>query len=173
MKMNLFFWQLVGFIFTGIGGVLLHFAYDWSGESPVIAAFSGVNESTFEHMKLLFFPMFIFAIIESRFVKKSNFWCVKLRGLTLGISLIPIIFYTLRGVFGTTPDWINVTIYFISAAVAFIYEYRLFKKEKGGFLSVRAAFIILLIIAVLFAVFTWFPPELPLFRDPLTLLYGI
>ena len=56
MKRRLWRWQLAGFIFTAVLGVLLHFLYDWTNESLVVALFSAVNESTFEHMKLLFFP---------------------------------------------------------------------------------------------------------------------
>ena len=52
-------WQKIGFFFTVVFGVLLHFLYEWSYNSVWIAPFSGVNESTWEHMKLLFFPMFI------------------------------------------------------------------------------------------------------------------
>ena len=37
-----------------ISGVLLHFAYEWSGNNPLVGAFSAVNESTWEHLKLIF-----------------------------------------------------------------------------------------------------------------------
>ena len=63
MKNSFFKWQLIGFVTTVICGVLLHFLYEWSGESIWVAPISAVNESTWEHMKLLFIPMFIFAII--------------------------------------------------------------------------------------------------------------
>ena len=62
-KINL--WQLSGFAVTAIVGTLLHFLYEWLGEAWWIAPFSGVNESTWEHMKLLFWPMAIFALVQS------------------------------------------------------------------------------------------------------------
>ena len=65
MKNKVFFWQLIGFLFTSVAGILLHFAYDWSNESPFIASSAAVNESIWEHMKLLFFPMFLYAAIEN------------------------------------------------------------------------------------------------------------
>ena len=49
-------WELAGLFFAIATGNLLHFVYDWSGESLVAAVISGVNESTWEHMKLLFLP---------------------------------------------------------------------------------------------------------------------
>ena len=69
MKQDLFLWQFSGFSLSSLGGTLLHFLYDWTNESILIAPFSGVNESTWEHMKLLFFPLFLFALIQSRFFK--------------------------------------------------------------------------------------------------------
>ena len=57
-------WEIAGFLLTGIAGPLLHFAYVWSEESRDAAAFSSVNESTWEHMKLLFVPVFLFTLVE-------------------------------------------------------------------------------------------------------------
>lgn len=71
MKKSLKFWQIGGFVFTAIAGVLLHFLYDWTNQSIIVASFSAVNESIWEHMKLLFFPMFVFALIEYKFIGKN------------------------------------------------------------------------------------------------------
>lgn len=167
-------WQIAGFITTSLLGTLLHFLYDWLNESVLVAPFSGVNESTWEHMKLLFWPMFIFAIVQSFFFKDIKcFWCIKLRGILLGISLIPIIFYTLNGIMGKTPDWLNISIFFISAAVVYIYEARQFILEKNYCRSRKWALIALCVLALLFILFTFRTPTINLFRDPLTGSYGI
>ena len=74
MKKTVWLWQLFGFAFTALGGTLLHFLYDFTG-ALWAAPFSGVNESTWEHMKLLYWPMFIYAIVQSFFFKDyENFW---------------------------------------------------------------------------------------------------
>lgn len=112
MKRSIGFWQLIGFAVTSLGGTLLHFLYEWLDEAVWIAPFSGVNESTWEHMKLLFWPMFIYAIVQSFFFRdRENFWCIKLRGILLGLVLIPVIFYTYNGVIGKSPDWFNIAIF--------------------------------------------------------------
>ena len=152
----------------------MHFLYDWLGESVFVAPFSSVNESTWEHMKLLFWPMFIFAVVQSFFFKdRKDFWCVKLRGTLLGLILIPVLFYTYNGVIGKSPDWINIAIFFISAAVAYIYETRLFNSGKLSSQNSKRSFIWLCVIAVLFVVFTFRTPELGIFKDPLTGELGI
>lgn len=174
MIVSLSLWALLGFGVSSLLGTLLHFLYDWTG-SDVAALFSAVNESTWEHMKLLFFPMLLFAVVQYFFVGKDrdDYWCVKAKSILLGIGLIPVIFYTLRGVFGTTPDFVNISIFFISAAIAYIYEPRLFKKENGSCRFGKLSLALLCVIAALFFVFTFYPLQIPLFRDPLSGEYGI
>jgi hypothetical protein len=174
MKDSIGIWQLWGFAVTAAGGTLLHFLYDWLGEAIWIAPFSGVNESTWEHMKLMFWPMLLFAVVQSRFFgHRGDFWRVKLRGILLGIGLIPIIFYTYNGVIGRSPDWINIAIFFLSAALAYLYETRQFNKESASCKRPRLALSLLLLLAVLFVLFTFKTPEIGIFEDPLTGEYGI
>jgi hypothetical protein len=125
-------------------------------------------------MKLLFWPMLFFAVVQSFFFReRGDFWCVKLRGILLGLVLIPVLFYTYNGVIGRSPDWLNIAIFFIAAAIAYIFETRLYNSEKLCCSSPRIAIALLCVIAVLFVVFTFATPEIGLFRDPLTGTYGI
>ena len=174
MKQSVWLWQLVGFSVTSFFGTLLHFLYEWLGEPLWIAPFSGVNESTWEHMKLLFWPMLIFTIVQSFFFKdRDDFLCVKLRGILLGLLLIPVLFYTYNGVIGHSPDWINIAIFFVSAAIAYIYETELLNSEKLICKSPKRSAVILFLIALIFVIFTFVTPELEIFKDPLTGSYGI
>lgn len=169
MKQNIALWQFSGFALSSLFGTILHFLYDWTNENPIVALFSGVNESTWEHIKLLFFPLFVFAFIQSRFFKEfKNFWCVKLFGILAGCVAIPVLFYTYNGIFGKSPDWLNITIFFVSAAMAFYTEYRMFKEKRPCLLSPAASIGILCFIALLFFLFTFFPPDIPFFDDPVT-----
>ena len=174
MKQKIGLWQLMGFAVTSLGGTLLHFLYDWTGGAAFVAPFSGVNESTWEHMKLLFLPTFIFSVVQSFFFKDRNdFWCVKLRGILLGLALIPILFYTYNGAVGKSPDWLNIAIFFISAAVTFLYEIRLFNESKVTCKSQKLSIVFLALIAFSFIIFTFITPEIGIFKDPLTGRYGI
>ena len=174
MKRNLWLWQFSGFALSSLGGTILHFLYDWTNKSVLIAPFSGVNESTWEHMKLLYFPMLFFALAQSRYFKAyGNYWCIKLVGILTGLALIPVLFYTYNGAFGKSPDWLNITFFFISAAVSFLVEAILFYKNNLRCKRPRFAFLIICLIGVLFVVFTFATPQIPLFKDPLTGTYGI
>ena len=174
MKRSIGLWQFFGFAATSFGGTVLHFLYEWTGGSLWAAPFSGVNESTWEHMKLLFWPAFIFAVAQSfLFRERKDFWCIKLRGILLGLTLIPVIFYVYNGVIGKSPDWLNIAIFFISAAIAYAYEARLFKGESVRYRSPKLAFVLLCVLALLFILFTFLTPEIEIFRDPVAKKFGI
>ena len=174
MNRSLRLGQLFGFGVTALGGTILHFLYDWLGKALWIAPFSGVNESTWEHMKLLFWPMLLYAVVQSFFFRdRKDFWCVKLRGILVGLTLIPVLFYTYNGVVGPSPDWLNITIFFVSAAAVYLYETRLFERGTVACKRPKVAVAALWGIALLFVVFTFLTPEIGVFRDPLTGMYGI
>ena len=174
MKKSVSLWQLMGFATTSLGGTFLHFLYDLSGKSIFIAPFSSVNESTWEHMKLLYFPMLIFAIFESFFFRDvKEFWCVKLLGTLVGLASIPVLFYTYNGVVGKSPDWLNIAIFFVSALLAYYFEYKLFKSGKIKCSHKKLCLVALVLIGVLFVIFTFYPPEIGIFRDPISDSYGI
>lgn len=167
-------WQVAGFLFTSILGTFLHFLFDLTGGSAVAALFSAVNESIFEHMKLLFYPMVLFALWQSRFRDRSDsrYWCIKLRSILLGLVLIPALYYTYRGMLGVSADWFNITIFFLAAGAAFLWEHKAFKEGLPCRITEKTALILLALMCVLFTLFTFTPPQLPFFRDPVTGTYG-
>ncbi len=174
MKRKIYIWQFIGFALVSLGGTLLHFLYDLT-ESKFAALFSGVNESTWEHMKLLFFPAFLFTVIESIWLSREcdGFWWIKLRGSLLGLIMIPILFYTINGAFGKTPDFVNIIIFFVSVAAEFIYETVKFRRNDKSLALEGISIAAFFIISVLFFMFTFNTPNIPLFLDPVTQTFGI
>ena len=172
---NLSLWQLAGVTFTAVFGTLLHFLYNWTGQNLCIATFSAVNESTWEHLKLFFFPAFLFALIQSLFLYKdfSGFWSNKLFGTAVGLLLIPILFYTVNGAFGSTPDWLNIAFFFLAIFTAYAVEFYLLKRNVLQEKSPLPPLLIFVGISCAFFVFTFFTPKIPLFKCPLTGGYGI
>ena len=169
MKQRSILWQAAGFALVSFGGTILHFLYDWADGSILVAPFSWVNESTWEHMKLLFWPLFLYALVQQLFFRdQKNYWCVKLAEILLGLVLIPVLFYTYNGVIGKSPDWINITIFYITALLVFLFEWWAFKNDRLPCKCPRLAFAVICLIGVLFVVFTFAPPQIPLFQDPFT-----
>ena len=163
--------QAIGFVFTGILGTLLHFLFDWTGGSVVAGLFSAVNESIWEHMKLLYYPMLLWAALRRKGADRC-YWWRKLFSILLGLILIPVLYYTYTGTLGVHADWFNVAIFFIAAGAAFYLEYRLEKVQRSC-PDPKWAVAIIVLIGLLFTVFTFWTPEIPFFEDPLTGSYGL
>lgn len=174
MKKSIFYWQVAGTLFTIALGVLLHFLFNMTNRSMIVALFATVNESIWEHMKLIFYPMFLFAIIESKFIEQEyeQFWCVKLKGILLGLLLVPVFYYTYTGALGVSADWVNIANYVVTVGIVFFAETRKFQKEGRCMLRPEMVIIVLCIIALVFTVFTFATPKIPIFKDPVTGSYG-
>ena len=98
--------------------------------------------------------------------------------ILLSVSLmearnLSVLFYTYNGVIGKSPDWINIAIFFISAAIMYIYETKELNKENAGCKSTKFAITALCVIALLFIIFTFATPEIGLFKDPTTGTFGV
>ena len=101
--------EIFGAIFVMVFGTLMHFFYDWSGKNPVVALFAPYNESTWEHLKLLFFPVLIYSVFQYAYIGKqySGYLTGRLAGIVSGALMIVIIFYTYMAVFKHSILWID------------------------------------------------------------------
>lgn len=157
-------------------GTLLHFTYQWSGENLVVGSFSAVNESVWEHLKLVFYPMLIMAIIEYPFVKKiaNNYIEAKTIGIFTAISFIIVSFFTYTGIIGTNFFLIDILIFIISVILGECISYKLMRrKNESTNLSKILASAIIIFLLICFIVCTYYTPEVNLFRDFTSGAYGI
>ena len=107
-------YQIFSIIFTFILGSLLHFTYDLSGRNTIVGLFSSVNESTWEHLKLIFFPMLIVLVIGFFCLKQkpNNYLCAKTFGILTAMIFTVIFFYTYTGVLGRNFAIIDISTFF-------------------------------------------------------------
>ena len=168
--------QLIVILFSLILGTLLHFTYEWSGNNLFVGSFSAVNESIWEHLKLVFYPMLTAMIIEYFFVKKdvNNYIEAKTIGIFTAIFFIIVSFYTYSGIIGTSIIVIDILIFILSIILGEYVAYRLMKrKDESTVLTTSLSIIILLFLLLCFIIFTYVPPEVNLFRDITTGMYGV
>ena len=165
--------QIFSVIFAIILGTLLHFTYEWSNNNQIVALVSSINESTWEHLKLIFFPMLITIIIGYFIFKEryNNFLCSKTFGIIVAISFTVIFFYTYKGILGYNIDFLNITSFFIAIILGEYIAYKRIISEKKC--NNTMALIILILLSILFLIFTYNTPMIGLFRDPITWSYGI
>lgn len=130
MNKRLFLYEIIGFVLVSVTGTLNHFLFEWLNSSVVIALFCPVNESVWEHLKLLFFPYLLWTVIECFLLKRpSDFFRSKMTGVICGLIFITSFFYTYSGAFGTVNTFIDILSYFIGTAVSFIISYEFIKKQ--------------------------------------------
>ena len=159
-------------IFVIILGTLLHFTYEWSGNNTIVAFFSAVNESTWEHLKLLFYPMLLTTIIGYFYFgkKTTNFLCARLFGILTAILFTIVFFYTYTGVIGTNFAFIDISIFFIAVVLGELVSYKIFISSFKCNNYIALFFIVVLLIC--FITFTFFTPKIGLFEDPVSGNYG-
>lgn len=166
-------YQIFSIIFTFILGTLLHFTYQWSGENQFVAMFSAVNESVWEHLKLLFFPMLLTIIIGYFYIGKNipNFVCSKTIGIIVSMLFTIIFFYTYTGILGNNIAIIDISSFFLATILGEFVSYLLMinKFKCNNSLAILA----LILIFISFITFNYFPPNIGLFQDPITTEYGI
>lgn len=165
MEKKLFLWEISDFIFISIFGTLLHFFYEWSSENKIVGLFSATNESTWEHLKLLFFPVLVFTIIQYFIVgnKFKGFLFTKAIATLLGMLTIVTLYYTYKGVIGKEFLIIDIIIFLLGAAVIALFSF--FRLPYGKGKNLTGAFIFI-IITSLFILFTFNPPQIALFEQP-------
>lgn len=165
--------QTFSAIFAIILGTLLHFTFEWFGKNFLVGTFSSINESTWEHLKLAFFPMLITAIIGNCIYKdiQPNLLCAKTIGIVTAISFITGFFYTYTGILGRNIAIIDI-LSFITAVI--LGEYVSYKLIKSNYnCNNTISVITLLILTFCFIFFTYYPPKIALFQDPITGSYGL
>lgn len=159
---------IIGIIFVLITGIISHFVYEWSGNNMIIALFFPVNESTWEHMKLCFFPMlFYYFYMKEKTIQ--DYPCVDsgmLFGILLSTLLIPIMFYTYTGILGNHFLFLDIATFIISVLVAFAAVYRL-TLSCALEPYTRLLKLMVLVTMICFFVFTFYPPDIGIFVDPI------
>jgi len=173
-KRAIFWYELAGIILIIIFGSMLHFTFEWSGNQPIVGVFSAVNESVWEHLKIAFWPTLVYAIFEYRYLNKrtNNFFFAKTMGICAIMLIIPTIFYSYT--FFTEENLIIDILSFIFAIIVgqlISYELLAFRKLSKSLELI--SLVALVILALAFVVFTFYPPHIQLFQDPNTGEYGI
>ena len=160
-------WEAAGMLLTLLLGNLLHFVYDWTEQAPWAAYISAVNESTWEHMKLLAVPWILWTAVTILIERRADCAAPRAAGLLTGLVLIPALFYTYTGICGKSVDVVNVLIFQAAVLAAWLVSSGL---QRRGSLSAPLwqglGILVQLGAAAAFAVWTASPPELPLFVDP-------
>ena len=168
-------WETSGIVFVFLMGALLHFVFEWSGESRIVGLFASVNESVWEHFKQGFWPMCLYAAIEYRFLRGrvNNF----LTGKAVAVYIIPIItglvFYGYTAIIGEEILIVDILIFLVAIVVGQLTSYMIITSVKLPKYTNVVSPIFIILLALILILFTLYPPQLPIFLDANTGTYGI
>lgn len=166
--------EVIGTIFIIVMGSLGHFLYEWTNKNKIVGYFAAVNESTWEHIKLVIAPTFLWLIIEYHFYYMNpNLFFARFIGLLLMILTIPVLFYGYKVIFKKNNFIVDILIYIV-AVILGQYIFSLIIKININNLWLRHIGIIGLIsIFLMYMTRTYVPKKNFIFKDPVTKKYGI
>lgn len=156
-----------GIVFVIITGSIAHFLYDWSDHALIVGLFTPVNESIWEHMKLLFFPMLLYSLIMILKYRRQypHIASALFFGLIAGTILIPAFYYAYTSVLGTNYLFGDIGIFILGIVISFWLAYRLTLSHRLE----SATLVLGLAVGVLLLCFLWFSyhaPHTVIFQDP-------
>lgn len=137
--------------------------------------FFPVNESIWEHIKMMVSSIFIWQIVEYFLLNKYN---IKFNNFSysafimclISIPIFLIIYFPVYLCAGNNfilnIMCLFITIYFVNVIGYFILNKSQIKLDKVGIIG-------MLILFIVFVFFTYFPPKCKIFEDPVSNSYGI
>jgi hypothetical protein len=175
MKRTILKWEVLGIIFVVMIGALFHFMFEFFNYWAPAGAFFPVNESVWEHLKLPYWPLIIFSLIEYNFLKDktNNFVIGKTLSFLISIGTILTVFYAYTAILGAELLIIDILSFVLGVVIGQLVSYLILSKERLSVSYTNMAWILFIAFGILFAVFTYFPPYIPIFQDAETGLYGI
>ena len=162
--------NITAFSVISLLGVIGHFLFEWTNNNNFIGLFFPVNESIWEHLKLVFFPSLIFFLIEylSLNLKPQNYIPAAIKGIFYGMLSVVTLYYTITGIIGENIDFINILIFFAAVFVTVSVRNNIIARDTVY--SDRKKIIlcgIFFLTALAFIFWSYNPPNLNIFIPPM------
>lgn len=168
MKNKVLIWEIASFFFIGLVGAALHFTYELSDfSSNVVAYFSAVNESTWEHLKMVFFPGLVFALIEYTYVREqvNNYLIAKTASLFVMPLVIVVGWYIYAPAVGRSIFRVDLVLFYIAVFIGQYISYKLLTRPPLEKKFNTYAIGVFIIMFLAFSTFTFYPPRIFLFEN--------
>ncbi|MFH5836936.1 DUF6512 family protein [Proteiniclasticum sp. C24MP] len=164
-------YHLIGiFVILSIAGPL-HFAYEWSGENFFVSLVAPVNESIWEHLKMVYWPTLLWWVLGyALFRKRSRLsgmrWAQSMAvSIIFGMLVIVLWYYTWAGAIGIEASWVNFSS-MISVVIGQLLAMHVYRVTKPRWVYFMPGMIIVVSLAFMSGFFTYYPPSLPMFVSP-------
>lgn len=166
---------IISILFIFLIGFIIHNLYEWC-PNIVTLILSPVNESVFEHMKMIYTSYIIWIIVKYFILKKynikeNNFLLKELLTVLFNITLFLTIYWPIYSKFGENM-LVTLTIYLVTIIISQTFNYFIEFKKDSNVLNIISLIVIFLIYAFT-TYLTYNPPICKLFLDPTNNSYGL
>jgi hypothetical protein len=166
-------WMIVP---LGLLGSVLHFLFDWTKHNKIVAIFSAVNESYWEHIKIAIWPVFFLQVVlfaSGGYQYPSFIPAATISLYSIPVSMVGLVF-VYKAVTKKNILWLDISIFFVCIAIAQSSFVLVFDQLNPSVGTVVMATLFLFGLIVAFLRFTLRPPREPdVFLDPIKKDYGL
>lgn len=162
-------WILLGIPVLFLIGSLLHYLYQLTEKNPLIGLIAPINESVWEHTKMVVLPLImwwsIFYLTQGQHldINIDSWFTGLIVSLLAAIFTIPFLYYFYTEAFGVSLLWVDILILLLALAFGQILGLHVLRHNIG--ISYKQSISIIFFILILYGLFTIHPPKLPLFRS--------
>jgi len=103
----------------------------------------------------------------------NNYFFAKTAGSYVMVAFIPLVFYSYTSFTGESIFAIDIASFIVAVIIGQIFSYKLLSYKALPEITETASIVAVILLATIFALFTFSPPQLPLFQDPITGHYGV
>lgn len=170
-------WILKGIPALFIIGTIMHSAYDLSKDNIIVGLFAAVNESIWEHLKMVLIPMILWWVLYYYFkgseysINKNKWFQSSLVALVTSLIAIPMLYYFYTQAFGVELIVVDIMILLLAIIFGQSLGLHIYRHGKGVNSSIIT--IVFIVLIAMFMIFTFYPPHIPLFKDSISGSYGI
>ncbi len=154
---------------------LLHELWEWTGNFLPAAIFAAVNESVWEHVKILLWPFLLWSVAQYYILRPNvkRLLTARVAGMLTVAVLTICFFYIYSGILGRSVLWIDLTSAAVWLLVGELVSVRVLNSPKNIESLWLVSASVLTLIVVMLLCFTASAPHIGLFEDPVTGLYGL
>lgn len=174
IEKKIFNWEVAGVFWIIIVGSMLHFIYEWSKDSPIVGMIAPVNESVWEHLKLGYWSLILFMLIEYIFIGKyvKGFFISKALGILVLEIFIVVVFYSYIQITKEPVLFIDIGSFVVGAVLCQLVSFKILKTKMFNKFD-KIGIGILIVIGIILILFTFYPLRFHIFKDLSTGKYGI
>ena len=164
---------IISFIVISIIGTLSHFLYDISNHNKVIGLFTAVNESTWEHVKIVLTPTLLWGLVDGYiYGSNPNYFLAKFASLFIIIIFMPALYYGHKAIIKKEIFILDIINFYIVILASQYLFYILLRIDAVPYIVEYISVIGIFLLFGGYMIHTLMPAKSFLFKDPLTKKYG-